>query len=115
MVAVRFASRIGAVIRVAEALEILRRACPPGPAERVPLAEALGRFLARPIAADEAWPPFDTSAMDGYAVRVGDLAAAGAGLVERTGLVAAGDRPPRVLQAGEAVRVMTGAPIPEGT
>jgi molybdopterin molybdotransferase len=103
------------VIRVAEALEILRRACPPSPAERVPLSDALGRFLARPIVADEDWPPFDTSAMDGYAVRVADFASPGAALSERAGLVAAGDRPPRGLEAGEAVRVMTGAPIPEGT
>jgi molybdopterin molybdotransferase len=103
------------VIRVPEALEILRRACPPSPAERVPLGEALGRHLARPIVADGDWPPFDTSAMDGYAVRVADLAAPGAALAERAGLVAAGDRPPRRLETGEAVRIMTGAPIPEGT
>jgi molybdenum cofactor synthesis domain-containing protein len=105
------------VILVAEALQILREACPPGPAERVPLAEASGRFLARPVVADEDWPPFDTSAMDGYAVRVADLATGGPGvsLRERAGLVAAGDRPPGRLEAGEAVRVMTGAPIPEGT
>ena len=102
------------MIRVAEALEILRKACPPGPSERVPLAEASGRFLARPIVADEDWPPFDTSAMDGYAVRVAELAA-GASLREREGLVAAGDPPPGRLEPGEAVRVMTGAPIPEGT
>ncbi len=100
---------------VAEALEILRRACPAGPTEAVPLAESSGRFLARPIVADVDWPPFDTSAMDGYAVRIADLAAPGAAPSERPGLVAAGDRPPRPLEAGEAVRVMTGAPIPEGT
>ena len=102
------------MIRVDEALEILRRACPAGPSEPVALAEAMGRFLARPIVADEDWPPFDTSAMDGYAVRVADLASK-ASLRERAGLVAAGDRPPGPLEAGEAVRVMTGAPIPEGT
>jgi molybdenum cofactor synthesis domain-containing protein len=103
------------VIRVAEAQEILRRACPPGPAERVPLAEALGRFLSRPVVADEDWPPFDTSAMDGYAVRIADFASPDGSLRERAGLVAAGDRPPGRLESGEAVRVMTGAPIPEGT
>jgi molybdenum cofactor synthesis domain-containing protein len=106
------------VIRVEEALEILRRACPPAPPESVPLAEACGRFLAAPVVADQDWPPFDTSAMDGYAVRVADFAPGardGRSLVERAGLVAAGDRPPRPLAAGEAVRVMTGAPIPEGT
>ncbi len=100
---------------VAEALEILRGACTPGPPERVPLSEAHGRFLARDVASDVDWPPFDTSAMDGYAVRLEDLAAPGAGLAERPGLVAAGDRPPAPLSRGEAVRVMTGAPIPKGT
>jgi molybdenum cofactor synthesis domain-containing protein len=104
-----------AVIRVDEALAILQAACAPGPAERVPLSEASGRILARAVVADVDWPPFDTSAMDGYAVRVSDVAAPGAALSERPGLVAAGDPPPRPLEAGEAVRVMTGAPIPEGT
>ena len=103
------------MIAVDEALEILRAACPPGNAEAVPLGEASGRILARPIVSDVDWPPFDTSAMDGYAVRAGELAADGASLSERPGLVAAGDRPPAPLGRGEAVRVMTGAPIPEGT
>jgi len=103
------------VIAVAEALEILRRACAPGEPERISLSEAPGRFLARPITSDVDWPPFDTSAMDGYAVRLADLAGSGADLAERPGLVAAGDRPPAPLSPGEAVRVMTGAPIPSGT
>jgi molybdenum cofactor synthesis domain-containing protein len=103
------------VVSVDEALAILRKACPVGVAEAVPLAEASGRFLARPIVADVDWPPFDTSAMDGYAVRIADLESGGPGPAERPGLVAAGDRRPRPLARGEAVRVMTGAPIPEGT
>jgi len=103
------------VTTVAEALEILRNSCLPGPPESVPLSEAAGRFLARAIASDVDWPPFDTSAMDGYAVRLEDLAAPGATLAERPGLVAAGDRPPAPLSPGEAVRVMTGAPIPART
>ncbi len=103
------------MITVAEALEILRRTCVPTAPERVPLSEAPGRFLARAISSDVDWPPFDTSAMDGYAVRLADLAASGADLTERPGLVAAGDRPPAALAPGEAVRVMTGAPIPAGT
>ena len=44
------------------------------PPEPVPLAEAVGRTLAAPVAADGPLPPFDTSAMDGYAVRLADLA-----------------------------------------
>jgi len=101
------------VIRVAEALEIVRRACAAGPIERVPLSEALGRVAARNVASDVDWPPFDTSAMDGYAVRVAE--AARGTLRERAGLVAAGDPPPAALASGEAVRVMTGAPLPAGT
>ncbi len=100
---------------VAEALDIVRRNCAPAAAERIPLSEARGRFLARDLASDVDWPPFDTSAMDGYAVRLEDVAVPGATLAERPGVLAAGDRPAAPLTPGEAVRVMTGAPIPEGT
>jgi molybdopterin molybdotransferase len=101
------------VITVDDALAIVSGACAPRGGEFVPLAEALGRVLARPIASDVDWPPFDTSAMDGYAVRTADLASAAGSLAERE-RVAAGDAPPGPLAAGEAVRVMTGAPLPEG-
>jgi molybdopterin molybdotransferase len=70
---------------------------------------------ARDVRSDVDWPPFDTSAMDGYAVRLADLSTPDSTLAERSGLLAAGDRPAPPLSAGEAVRVMTGAPIPEGT
>ena len=53
--------------------------------------------------------------MDGYAVRLADVPAPGATLAERPGLVAAGDAPGSPLGPGEAVRVMTGAPLPPGT
>ncbi len=97
-----------------EALAILSGAIgAPGPARAVPLAEALGRVLAREIVADVDWPPFDTSAMDGYAVRVAD-AASGQPLAERVGLLAAGEAHPEPLRLGEAVRIMTGAPLPAG-
>src|SRR6187455_231542 len=49
---------------------------PPLPVERVPLARALGRVLAEPLVAGVALPPFDNSAMDGYAVRAADVAGA---------------------------------------
>jgi len=100
------------VITVAEALALVRRACAAGPAERARLDDALGRVLAEDVRTDVDWPPFDTSAMDGYAVRVAEAALA---LTERAGLVAAGDLPPAPLAPGEAVRVMTGAPLPDGT
>jgi molybdopterin molybdotransferase len=101
------------VITVSEALEILGRACPPLPEERIPLEEACGRVLAREVVSDVDWPPFDNSAMDGYAVRLSDLEAQRA-LAERPGLVAAGALPGPALAPGEAVRVMTGAPLPPG-
>ncbi len=103
------------MIAVARALEILRASCTAGAAERSPLGESLNRVLAREIRSDVDWPPFDTSAMDGYAVRVADVPAAGTALRERPGLVAAGDRPASPIGAGEAIRVMTGAPLPGGT
>ena len=99
------------MITVSQALTILDRACPALPEEGVPLAASVGRVLSREIVSDVDWPPFDTSAMDGYAVRVGDVTE-GIGLAERPGLVAAGDPPGPALRPGEAVRVMTGAPLP---
>ncbi len=103
------------MITVAEALDILRKACSPGPVEKAALREGAGRVLARDVRADVAWPPFDTSAMDGYAVRLADFAPGKGPVAERPGLVGAGDRPPAPLAPGEAVRIMTGAPVPEGT
>jgi molybdopterin molybdotransferase len=103
------------VITVAEALEILDTSVRPGPSEDVPVAESAGRVLAREIRSDVDWPPFDTSAMDGYAVRIADVSGPGATLAERPRGVGAGDLPGDALRPGEAVRVMTGAPLPEGT
>ena|SRR6266545_2469502 len=100
---------------MAEALAILDREARPVGQERVPLLEAGGRVLAAPVASDVDWPPFDTSAMDGYAVLLADVRAAGTSAAERPGVVGAGDPPPAPLSPGEAVRVMTGAPIPAGT
>jgi len=103
------------VITVAEALAILRKACSAGPVETAPLREGAGRVLARDVRADVAWPPFDTSAMDGYAVRLEDFAPGKGAIAERPGFVGAGDKPPAPLSPAEAVRIMTGAPVPAGT
>ena len=103
------------VIPVSEALEILAAHAVALPAEKVALGDSLGRVLASDLAADLDWPPFDTSAMDGYSVRLSDVPGAGARLRERGAAVMAGDLPPAPLEAGETVRVMTGAPIPPGT
>ena len=98
-----------------EALAIVDRETAPLGPDRVPAAEAFGRVLAAAVCADVDWPPFDTSAMDGYAVHLADAAAPGAFAAEGKYAVAAGDPPPPPLVPGEAVRVMTGAPIPRGT
>jgi molybdopterin molybdotransferase len=103
------------VISVAEALAIVEANTAPGGEERIALEEALRRVIARDVVSDTDWPPFDTSAMDGYAVRVADVSPAGKTLPERAESVAAGSALPSPLRAGEAVRVMTGAPLPEGT
>jgi molybdopterin molybdotransferase len=104
-----------AVISVEEALSVIASNAPAGAAEEVPLREALGRVLAAQVRSDVDWPPFDTSAMDGYAVRLADLPGPGSSLPETGKTVSAGDPPPPPLQAGTALRVMTGAPIPGGT
>ncbi|MGH9399243.1 MAG: molybdopterin molybdotransferase MoeA, partial [Thermoanaerobaculia bacterium] len=103
------------MIGVTEALAIIDRETRPAGQERIALEEAAGRILASPLASDVDWPPFDTSAMDGYAVLVRDAAGKGASAAERPGVVGAGDPPPAGLTPGETVRIMTGAPLPPGT
>lgn len=80
--------------------------------EIVPLTESLGRVLAQPVVADRHQPPFDASAMDGWAIRRADYAPGKAFVI--AGESAAGKAYPRQVQAGEAVRIFTGAPIPPG-
>jgi molybdopterin molybdotransferase len=81
--------------------------------ERVPLLAAQGRVLARDVVAGVTLPPWDNSAMDGYAVRAADIARVPVTL-RVTETVAAGRFATRAVGAGEAIRVMTGAPIPGG-
>ena len=83
------------------------------PAETVPLLDARGRTLAEPVRAPRDQPPFDRSTRDGYAVRAADVRS-GAGL-RLLGCVRAGERwQGPALQPGEALEIMTGAPLPEG-
>jgi molybdopterin molybdotransferase len=89
----------------------------PLPAERLPVARALGRALAEDIAAPEPMPGFDNSAMDGFAVRAADTAGASASDPLRLtviGTLPAGSADSFTVGAGEAVRIMTGAPMPDG-
>lgn len=81
--------------------------------ETLALGEADGRVLAGDVIARRDLPPFDNSAVDGYAVRHADLAATGATILPVLGRVAAGAPPPGSL-AGGATRIFTGAPMPAG-
>ncbi|MFC7491252.1 MULTISPECIES: gephyrin-like molybdotransferase Glp [unclassified Knoellia] len=87
------------------------------PPVTVPLSEALGRLLAADVVAAVDLPGFDNSAMDGYAVRSADVAGASAAspvVLDVDGDIAAGDTRRHVLRPGVAMRIMTGAPLPEG-
>jgi len=81
--------------------------------EDVPLSQSLNRVLAEDVVADTDLPPFDRAQMDGYAVRAADVAAAPARL-QIVGESAAGAGWHHEMKAGEAVRIMTGAPVPKG-
>jgi molybdopterin molybdotransferase len=100
------------VIPVAEALARVLALARPLPAEAVPLREAAGRVLAEDVVAARDQPPFPAAAMDGYALRAAD-ARPGA-VLNVVGQAAAGAGWPGRVGAGEAVRIFTGAPVPEG-
>ena len=100
-------------LSVDEALErILARVRPLEPVS-VALLDALGATLAEDAVADRDVPPFRNSAMDGYAVIAADVASAPATL-RVVGEIAAGGMPARPIVRGEAMRIMTGAPLPDG-
>ncbi|MGH9087279.1 MAG: molybdopterin molybdotransferase MoeA [Acidimicrobiales bacterium] len=102
------------MIPLAEARASALGVCPPPAVVTLPLAEALGCVLAEPAAAAVAIPPFANSAMDGYAVRAEDVAGAPVTL-EVTGRVLAGaDASSSTVGRGQALRIMTGAPVPAG-
>jgi molybdopterin molybdotransferase len=82
--------------------------------EDMPLRAALGRVLADDVVAPVDLPPFDNSAVDGFAVRSEDLAEVGDTRLRVVDRVAAGHTPARSLGAGEAARIFTGAPMPAG-
>jgi len=87
------------------------------PSETVPLAQALGRVLASDVVAAVDLPGFDNSAMDGYAVRSADVAGATPGspvVLDVDGDIAAGDTRRHTLRPGATMRIMTGAPMPDG-
>ena len=102
-----------AMILVAEAQQRLIAMISPLGAEQVPVSEALGRVLAEDVIARRTQPPWAVSAMDGYAVRAADVASVPTKL-SVVGAVPAGQAYPHPVKAGEAVRIFTGAPVPEG-
>ncbi|WP_029031512.1 gephyrin-like molybdotransferase Glp [Salinarimonas rosea] len=102
------------LLPVAEArARIVAAAGVPLPAEIVPLEACFGRTLAQDVVATRTQPPFNASAMDGFAVRAADVATTPAELAI-VGESAAGRRFAGRVGAGEAARIYTGAPVPEG-
>jgi len=112
-----FESRAADWLSAGEAGARILRAALPLTAEPASLGHALGRVLAEDLEATATLPPWDNSAMDGYAVRAADVAAASSARpvpLTVAGRIHAGDPPIRALAAGTAVRIMTGAPLPPG-
>jgi len=100
------------MIELTDALAILEKAGPkpPAEAENLELSRACGRILAEEVISAIQMPPFDKAAMDGYAISSTDTATE----FRVTGVVAAGDPPGAAIKTGEALRIMTGAPVPAG-
>ena len=106
------------MLSVPEAAERMVADVRPLAPERVPLLDALGRVLAESVVAPLTLPPWDNSAMDGYAVHAADIAGAAKEnpvVLPVRETVAAGQFPSAPLERGIAVRIMTGAPLPDGT
>jgi molybdopterin molybdotransferase len=102
------------MLTVAEALAAVLQHTQRLPPTVLPLTPAvLGAVLAEDVVSDLDMPPYDKSMVDGYAVRCTDLAE-GKGTLHVVEEVTAGRMPTRVLTAGQATHIMTGAPIPEG-
>ena len=93
---------------------IAERVTPVAETEEVALAAARGRVLARAVIAPLDLPPFDNSAVDGYAVRHGDLDAGAETRLTIAGRLTAGSAPAAPIQPGQAIRIFTGAPMPSG-
>ena len=104
-------------VELEQAIQIIREKVAVMGTEIVPLSEARGRILARQIVAEENVPPFDRSPYDGFAFRAKDLEEASKEhpvtlrIIEE---VPAGKAPERKISKGEAIKILTGAPIPEG-
>ena len=102
------------MLQVADAQAIVRQYVRPLPPEPMPLTSAaLGHVLAADVVSDLDMPPYHKAMMDGYAVRCADLPS-GKGTLRVIEEIPAGQVPRRTVEAGQASRIMTGAPIPPG-
>ncbi|MBV9953579.1 MAG: molybdopterin molybdotransferase MoeA [Acidimicrobiia bacterium] len=105
------------MISLADARAAVLAVCAPLPARAVALADAVGCVTAEAVRSLESVPPFVNSAMDGFAVRAADTAGAseaGPVRLQVVDTLMAGMAPGRTVEAGEAIRIMTGAPLPDG-
>lgn len=108
---------LGELTEIEDARRLVVERASPLPSEPVPLREALGRVLSSEVAAADPVPGFDNSAMDGFAVRAADTAAASAdapATLEVVGESRAGSPAPGALGPGEAIAISTGAMVPDG-
>ena len=105
------------MLRIEDALELILSNLPELMSEPVALRHAIGRTLRQDVFSDIDLPPFDRARMDGYAVISSDLVSASSQspvTLRAVGEAAAGNAFTKTVRTGEAVRIMTGAPLPEG-
>ena len=98
-------------VSVEEALQLIDARVSAKPTELIPIEQALGRTLAAPVTATHNLPPYDNSAMDGYAVNIADAGKE----VEVLKTIFAGDNDESRIFRGACTKIMTGAKIPDGT
>ena len=111
-------AKVAQLISVDEALDYILRHITPLDSHPVPIVEALDRVLAEDVVSAVDIPPFANSAMDGYALRSGDVASASPDAPVELSVIAevpAGTLPDRPVEPGTAMRIMTGAPVPAGS
>lgn len=100
-------------LKISEAQRVIFECVATLGVESVALEQSLGRVLAQDICANRDLPPYDVSAMDGFAVRSSDLAISPL-ILEIIEDIKAGDMPSKTVQTGLCARIMTGAPMPQG-
>jgi len=98
------------MVSINEALEIIYSKVTPKSREILPIEESIGRIVTKDYEAFFDLPRFDNSAMDGYAVKVNDAG----NIVQLKEITYAGDEPEELFNQGEAIKIMTGAPTPNG-